>query len=116
MQPAAFLPGEHEIIMVGPEQVRRRGSVVIRRDRPTEYTSGSRVGNPDTSPSPGFHVRRPDRPRPSAAPGEKIGGSFLGRHMNEGDPRAVRRKGGRAVVVKTRTQPDDGLVNEIVDT
>src|ERR1700758_244045 len=33
MQPAAFLPGEHEIIMVGPEQVRRRGKVgnVVRR-------------------------------------------------------------------------------------
>src|SRR6266566_1857339 len=115
MLPAAFLPGEHEIIKVGPEQVRRRGSVVIRRDRRTEYTSGSRVGNPDTSPLAGFHVRRPDRPRPSAAPGEKIGG-FLSKHMNEGDPRAVRRKRGRAVVVKTRTQPDDGLVNEIVDT
>src|SRR5205823_12949849 len=81
-----------------------------------EYTSGSRVGNPDTSPLAGFHVRRPDRPRPSAAPGEKIGGSFLSKHTNEGDPRAVRRKRGRAVVVKTRTQPDDGLVNEIVDT
>src|SRR2546430_13589110 len=115
MQPAAFLPGEHEIIMVGPEQVRRRGSVVIRRDSRTEYTSGSRVGNPDTSPLAGFHVRRPDRPRPSAAPGEKLV-RFLSKHMNEGDPRAVRRKRGRAVVVKTRTQPDDGLVNEIVDT
>src|SRR5438874_435498 len=115
MLPATFLPGEHEIIKVGPEQVRRRGSVVIRRDRRTEYTSGSRVGNPDTSPLAGFHIRRPDRPRPSAAPGEKIGG-LLSKHMNEGDPRAVRRKRGRAVVVKTRTQPDDGLVNEIVDT
>ena len=115
MLPAAFLPGEHEIIKVRPEQVRRGGSVVIHRDRRTEDTSGSRVGNPDTSPLAGFHVRRPDRPRPSAASGEKIGG-FLSKHMNEGDPRAVRRKCGRAVVVKTRTQPDDGLVNEIVDT
>src|SRR5260370_1013952 len=115
MLPAAFLPGEHEIIMVGPEQVRRRGSVVIRRARRTEYTSGSRVGNPDTSPLAGFHVRRPDRPRPSVAPGEKIEG-FLSKHMNEGDPRAVRRKRGGAVVVQTRTQPDDGSVNEIVDT
>src|SRR5262249_51507094 len=90
MQPAAFLPGEHEIIMAGPEQVRRRGSVVIRRDRRTEYASGSRVGNPDTSPLAGLHVRRPDRPRPSAAPGEKIGRSLLSKHTNEGDPRAVR--------------------------
>src|SRR5260221_14355406 len=101
MLPAAFLPGEPQILMVGPEQVRRRGSVVIRRDRRTEYASGSRVGNPDTSPLAGFHVRRPDRPRPSAAPGGKIGG-FLGKHMNEADPRAVRRKRGRAGVVKTR--------------
>src|SRR6185312_4749860 len=115
MLPAAFLPGEHEIVMGGPEQVRRRGSVVIRRDGRTENTSGSRVGNPDTSPLAGFHVRRPDRPRPSAAVGEKIG-SFLGKHMNEGDSRAVRRERGRAVVVKPRTQPDDGLVDEIVDT
>ena len=89
MQPAAFLPGEHKIIMVGPEQVRRRGNVVIRRDRRMEYTSGSRIRNPDTSPLAGFHVRRPDRPRPSAALREVFGGSFLG-HMNEGDPRAVR--------------------------
>src|SRR5207244_4926859 len=66
MQPAAFLPGEHQIIMVGPEQVRRRGNVVIRRDRRMEYTSGSRIRNPDTSPLAGFHVRRPDRPPPSA--------------------------------------------------
>src|SRR5258708_19649793 len=105
MQPAAFLPGEHEIIMVGPEQVRRRGSVVIRRDRRTEYTSGSRVGNPDTSPLAGFHVRRPDRPRPSAAPGEKIGG-FLSKHMNEGDPPPVRRHPGPAASVQPRTHPD----------
>src|SRR5271170_1154407 len=104
MQPAAFLPGEHEIIMVGPEQVRRRG-------RRMEYTAGSRVGNPDTSTLAGFHVRRPDRPRPSAAMGGVIGESFLGQHMNEGDPRAVRRERGRAVIVETRTQPDDGLVN-----
>src|SRR6266705_6003263 len=104
MQPAAFLPEEHEIIMVGPEQVRRRGNVVRRRERRMEYTSGSRVGNPDTSPLAGFHVRRPDRPRPSAALREEFGESFLGRHMNEGDPRAVRRKRGRAVVVETRTQ------------
>src|SRR5271168_2253715 len=109
MQPAAFLPGEHEIIMVGPEQVRRRG-------RRMEYTAGSRVGDPDTSPLAGFHVRRPDRPRPSAALGEECGGRLLGRHMNEGNLRAVRRERGRAVVVETRTQPDDGLVNEIVDT
>src|SRR6267154_4131167 len=118
MQPAAFLPGEHEIILVGPEQVRLRGNVVnvvCRRARRTEYTSGSRVGNPYTSPLAGFHVRRPDRPRPSAALREVCGGSFLG-HMNEGDPRAVRRERGRAVVVETRTQPNDGLVNEIVDT
>src|SRR5439155_12083707 len=54
MLPAAFLPGEHEIIKVGPEQVRRRGSVVVHGDRRTEYTSGSRVGNPDTSPLAGF--------------------------------------------------------------
>src|ERR1051326_56821 len=96
MQPAAFLPGEHEIIMVGPEQVRRRGSVVIHRDSRTEYTSGSRVSNPDKSPLAGFHIRRPDRPRPSAAPGEKIGESFLSKHTNEGDPRAARGKRGRA--------------------
>src|SRR5947209_10787501 len=115
MLPATFLPGEHEIIKVGPEQVRRGGSVVIRRDRGTEDTSGSRVGNPDTSPLAGFHVRRPDRPRPSVPPGETIE-CFLSKHMNEGDPRAVRRKRRRTVVVKTRTQPDDGLVNEIVDT
>src|SRR5207237_10245184 len=119
MQPAAFLPGEHEIIMVGPEQVCRRvnvGNVVRRRARRMEYTSGSSVGNPDTSPLAGFHVRRPDRPRPSAAPGEKIGGSFLSKHTNEGDPRAVRRNRGRAVVAKTGTQPDAGLVGEVVDT
>src|SRR4029077_19055375 len=110
MQPATFLPGEHEIVTVGPEQVRRRGSVVIRRDRRTEYTSGSCVSSPDSSPLSGFHVRRPDRPRPSAASRVKIGGSFLGKHMNERDSRTVRRKRGRAVVVKTRTQPDDALI------
>src|SRR6478752_3337455 len=118
MQPAAFLPGEHEIIMVGPEQVRRRGkvgNVIRRRAHRMEYTSWSRVGNPDTSPLAGFHFRRPDRPRPSAALREEFGGSFLGRHMNEGDPCAVRRERGRAVVVETWTQPDDGLVNEIVN-
>src|ERR1051326_7054678 len=115
MLPAAFLPGEHEIIKAGPEQVRCRRSVVIHRDRRTEYAAGSRVSNPDTSPLTCFHVGRPDRPRPSAAPGEKIEG-FLRRYMNEGDPRAVRRKRGRAVVVKTGTQPHDGLLNEIVDT
>src|ERR1700690_1092910 len=99
MQPAAFLPGEHEIIMVGPEQVRRRGNDVRRREGRMEYTSRSRVGNPDSSPLAGFHVRRPDRPRPSAASGGEIGGSFLGQHMNEGDPRAVRWERGGAVVV-----------------
>ena len=55
-----------------------------------EYTAGSCVGDPDTSPLAGFHVGRPYRPRPSAAVGEVIGESFLGQHMNEGDPRAVR--------------------------
>src|SRR5207249_11047645 len=114
MQPAAFLPGEHKIIMVGPEQVRRRGNVVIRRDRRMEYTSGSRIRNPDTSPLAGFHVRRPDRPRPYAALREVFGGSLLG-HMYEGDPRAVRSERRRAAVVETRAQPNDALVNAVED-
>src|SRR5258708_9219797 len=101
MQPAAFLPGEHEIIMVGPEQVRRRGkvgNVIRRRACRMEYTSGSRVGNPDTSPLAGFHVRRPDRPRSSAALREESGRSFLGRHMNEGDPCTARAEPGRTTL------------------
>src|SRR5207253_10567640 len=111
MQPAAFLPGEHKIIMVGPEQVRRRGNVVIRRDRRMEYTSGSRIRNPDTSPLAGFHFRRPDRPPPSAALREVFARSGLG-HINDRDPRTVRCDRERALVVETRTQPNAVVLNE----
>ena len=36
--------------------------------------------------------------------------------MNEGDPCAVGRECGRAVVVETRAHPGDALANKIIDT
>src|SRR5260221_4592058 len=121
MQPAAFLPGEHKIIMVGPEQVRRRGNVVIRRDRRMEYTSGSRIRNPDTSPLAGFDVRRPDRPRPSAALREVFGGSFLSTQRTavvdlDGDRKSTRLNSSHTVIsyavfcLKKKKQPHLSLV------
>src|SRR4029450_12308420 len=73
------------------------------------------AGNPDTSPLAGSDVRRPDRPRTSVAMRVEVV-RFLGQHMNEGDPLAVRGGGWRPVVVATGTEPDDGSVSEIVDT
>src|SRR5207237_780154 len=106
MHPAAFLPGEHEIIMVGPEQVRPRrkvGNVIGRRACRTEHTSGSRVGNPDTLPLAGFHVRRPDRPRPSAAMGAIVGERTVGQQPKVGEPPAPTLRGAPPAVATTHT-------------
>ncbi len=92
---------------------RRPKQVLVDQGR-GEDAAGAGVRHPDGAAGARGGVGDPDRPRFAASTGDERG-RRLGRHPDEGDPRAVRREDRREVMVEARREPGDAAPAEIVD-